>query len=144
MLSNYIARPFFEQIGRVTGMNINEWRILLVVAVHEGAVQSEICSATGLHKMTVSRSLRSMSRFVELRSLPDDRRKKAAYLTAAGWSLYRKLLPVLRERQRLMLSAMEPDEARTFQKTLNKLVTAARSWADREASVPADLMAPEN
>jgi len=143
VLSNFIARPFFEQIGRATGMNINEWRILLVVAAQEGVVQSDIGSATGLHKMTVSRSLRSLSRYVELRGMPDDRRKKAAFLTASGWSLYRKLLPSLRERQRLLLAAMDPKEARAFQHTLTKLVAAARTWTDTDSLVPADLFAPE-
>lgn len=142
VLSNFIARPFFEQIGRATGMNINEWRILLVIAAQEGVVQSEIGSATGLHKMTVSRSLRSLSRYVELRSMPDDRRKKAAFLTASGWDLYRKLLPALRERQRLLLAAMDADEARAFQQTLTKLVSAARTWTDMDPLVPPDLLLP--
>ena len=140
VLSNFIARPFFAQIGRATGMNINEWRILLVVAANEGIVQSEIGSATGLHKMTVSRSLRSMARYVELRSLPDDRRKKAAHLTEGGWVLYGKLLPSLRERQRLLLAAMDADESRAFHQTLAKLVAAARSWSDTDSLVPPDLV----
>lgn len=140
VLSNYIARPFFEQIGRVTGMNINEWRILLVIAAKEGMVQSEICDATGLHKMTVSRSLRSLHRFVELRGLAGDRRKKAAYMTESGLELYRKLLPALHERQRLLLSAMDAQEARAFQSTLSKLVDVAKTWTDTDGLVPSDLV----
>jgi DNA-binding MarR family transcriptional regulator len=140
VLSNFIARPFFEQIGRATGMNINEWRIMLVIAAKEGIIQSEISAATGLHKMTVSRCLRSLSPYVELRGLPEDRRKKAAYLTEVGWTVYGKLLPSLHKRHRLLVEAMDPEESKAFHATLTKLVIAARSWSDIDSLVPRDLV----
>lgn len=138
VLSNFIARPFYEQVGRTTDMNINEWRILLVVAAKPGMVQAEIGNSTGLHKMTVSRSLRSLAKYVALKTHPNDKRKKVAHLTDKGWSIYRDLLPSLRRRQALLAEALEPEESEAFDRILTKLIEAARTWNDADLQLAGD------
>ncbi len=136
VLSNFIARPFYEQIGNATGININEWRILLILAAKPGIVQTDIASATGLHKMTVSRSLRSMVKYVAIKAHPHDKRKKVAHLTDAGWCIYRRQLPALYHRQHLLVQAMGVEECSNFKLTLGKLVETARTWSNIDLDLP--------
>ena len=84
VLTNLISQPFYEQVGRTSGMSLNDWRILLVLAAKPGLSQAEIVHATGLHKMTVSRSLKSLKAFVRQDYHPTDKRKRIAFLTGKG------------------------------------------------------------
>lgn len=130
VLSNLIARPFYAQIGRSTGMTINDWRLLLVIASKSGMTQAEIAYATGFHKMTVSRSLRALTKYVELAAHPTDNRKHVADLTGEGWRKYNEALPVLRWRHALLMQALPPAKQRLFKEMLSKLIESARQWTD--------------
>ena len=130
VLTNLISRPFYAQMGRYTGMTLNDWRMLLVIACQPGVSQAQIVNATGLKKATVSRSLRVLTNYVRLETDPLDSRKKAARLTDEGWRLYDESLPILDWRLDLLTQALEPAELMQFKQTLAKLVKSARGWED--------------
>lgn len=130
VLSNLISRPFYAQMGRYTGMTINDWRLILVIAWRPGLSQTEIVHATGFNKTTVSRSLRHLKNYVRIEPHPDDNRKQAVYLTQEGWDKYHESLPALAWRQDLLTGALEPGELKQFRQTLAKLIVNARQWAD--------------
>lgn len=130
VLSNLISRPFYAQMGRYTGMTLNDWRLMLVIACRPGLSQREIIHATGLNKTTVSRSLRVLKKYVRLETHPEDNRKQAVFLTPEGWAKYDESLPALLWRQELLTQALSPEELRQFRKTLTKLIASARHWAD--------------
>jgi len=130
VLSNLISRPFYAQMGRYTGMTINDWRLILVIACRPGLSQTEIIHATGFNKTTVSRSLRHLKKYVRIEPHPGDNRKQAVYLTQDGWDKYHESLPALAWRQNLLTDALQPDELRQFRQTLAKLIANARQWAD--------------
>ncbi|MCC7258627.1 MAG: winged helix-turn-helix transcriptional regulator [Gammaproteobacteria bacterium] len=129
VLSNLIGRPFYASVGRHTGISLNDWRLIIAIANHPGMSQAEIVDYTGFNKSNVSRQLNNLSRYVRLEPHPVDRRKQAVYLTDAGWSTYRKMLPSLLWRQQLLVDALPPDELALFRSTLRKLVAAARQWS---------------
>lgn len=106
VLTNLISQPSYEQVGRTTGMSLNDWRILLVLAAKPGLSQADIVHATGLHKMTVSRCLKSLKSFVHQELHPTDNRKRVAFLTQDGVDQYNAALPLLLRRQALLEKAL--------------------------------------
>lgn len=58
---NLMARPFSESIGKTHHLNLNEWRVLLVLVHHPGVAASEVAVLTGLYKMSVSRFLAALA-----------------------------------------------------------------------------------
>jgi DNA-binding MarR family transcriptional regulator len=129
VLSNLIARPFYSAVGQHSGISLNDWRLMLVIASHPGLSQAEIVYSTGFNKSNVSRQLNSLGKYVRLEPHPFDNRKQAVYLTDAGWHLYRQNLPALKWRQELLTKSLPPADIVQFQETLEKLVTAARQWS---------------
>jgi len=130
LLSNFISRPHYEYIGDKTGMNISEWRILLVVGTRPGIGQSEIADATGLHKMTISRSLRSLKDYIRLGRHVDDGRKRVVHLSELGEALYQQTLPILRSRQEELSAVLKPAEKTALLRTLRKLIAVAQKWSE--------------
>ena len=128
VLTNLISQPFYEQVGRTSGMSLNDWRILLVLAAKPGLSQAEIVHATGLHKMTVSRSLKSLKAFVRQDYHPTDKRKRIAFLTGKGVKQYDAALPALLDRQTLLEKALPPAELQLFKQMLSRLISRAREW----------------
>lgn len=138
VLSNLIARPFYTAVGRHAAISLNDWRLMIVIANHPGMSQAEIVHATGFNKSNVSRQLNNLDKYVRLEPHPQDNRKRAVYLTDAGWETYRQNIASLLWRQRLLEQSLPADELAQFQQTLRKLILAARHWA----VVPKDDEAP--
>lgn len=138
VLSNLIGRPFYAAVGRNTGISLNDWRLMIAIANHPGMSQAEIVHATGFNKSNVSRQLNNLSKYVRLEPHPVDNRKQSVYLTDAGWETYRQSIPSLLWRQHLLAQSLPADELAQFQKTLRKLIQAARQWAVK----PQDLLLP--
>ncbi|MBH1962756.1 MAG: winged helix-turn-helix transcriptional regulator [Comamonadaceae bacterium] len=137
VLSNLIARPFYSVVGRHAGISLNDWRLMLVIASHPGLSQSEIVYATGFNKSNVSRQLNSLGKYVRLEPHPNDNRKQAVYLTDAGWDIYHQSIPALQWRQKLLTQSLPNADLVQFQKTLTKLISAARDWsATQETTAP--------
>lgn len=128
VLSNYISRPHYENIGEKTGINISEWRILLSVGSNPGIMQSEIADVTGLHKMTISRSLKSLKTYLILKPHSEDRRRRIVFLSPQGEALYQEALPSLRERQGLLVEPFTPEEQMKFLLMLRRMIAVAQEW----------------
>jgi DNA-binding MarR family transcriptional regulator len=129
VLSNLIARPFHTVVGQHADISLNDWRLMLVIATHPGLSQSEIVHYTGFNKSNVSRQLNSLEKYVRLEPHATDNRKQSVCLTDAGWDLYEKSLPALQWRLRLLTQSLPEAEILQFQRTLRKLVNAAREWS---------------
>ncbi len=94
-LTNLVGRPFFTHFAERYDLTMNDARVLLSLASLGQAASHELCDATGMHPMNVSRSvarLRRQGRIVE-RTDPGNRRRKLLTPTEAGLDLDRKLTP---------------------------------------------------
>lgn len=94
-LSNLIGRPFFTHFADRYDLTLNDVRVLLSLAHVGQAASHELCDATGMHPMNVSRSvarLRRQGRITD-RADPGNRRRKLLAPTEEGWALYHKLAP---------------------------------------------------
>src|SRR5688572_12591054 len=77
-LTNLINRPFFSRFAERYHLTINDARVLMTLASMQEAAAHELCDATGMHAMNVSRSvatLRRQGRITERRD-PNNRRRK--------------------------------------------------------------------
>ena len=94
-LSNLINRPFFTHFADRHDLTLNDVRVLMGLAHAAQAASHELCEATGMHPMNVSRSvarLRRQGRVIE-QADPANRRRKLLTPTEEGWALYHKLAP---------------------------------------------------
>lgn len=94
-LSNLVGRPFFTHFADRYDLTLNDVRVLMSLSHVGQAASHELCDATGMHPMNVSRSVARLKRLgrVTDRADPDNRRRKLLTPTAEGWALYQKLAP---------------------------------------------------
>lgn len=123
-LTNLINRPFFSRHAERYHLTINDARVLLALASMQEAAAHEVCDATGMHPMNVSRSvatLRRQGRITERRD-PDNRRRKILKLTAKGWALCRSFMPDMNRMAEFLFASMSPLELEFLSKLVDQLI----------------------
>lgn len=91
---------------RKLGYTFHDWRILAVLAAHDGANFSQIAEATVIPQPSVSRLASRLARrgFIVRRRAKKDGRVAGLFITAEGRAAYRKML---RLAEAEYLAAME-------------------------------------
>jgi DNA-binding MarR family transcriptional regulator len=84
-----------EQLRR-DGYSFQDWRILAVLAAHDGITLSQLAEATVIPQPTVSRLVASLARrrLLQRRVHTGDSRFVEARITPRGAAAYRKMLPL--------------------------------------------------
>lgn len=134
-LTNLINRPFFSCYAERYHLTINDARVLVTLASMANAAAHELCDATGMHPMNVSRSvatLRRQGRIAERRD-PHNRRRKILRLTAKGWSVCRSFVPDMERMSGFLLSSMSGSEVRFLSHLVDQLIERLES-ASSDAS----------
>lgn len=122
-LSNLIGRPFFTHFAVRYDLTMNELRVLMTLGSMSEAASHELCDATGMHPMNVSRSvarLRRQGRIIE-RSDPSNRRRKILTPTPEGWALYRRLTPHVKVLSQFLFDSLSQQEAELLARLLGRL-----------------------
>jgi DNA-binding MarR family transcriptional regulator len=128
-LNNLLSRPFFSRFAEKYQITLTDWRIIMTLAlVSEGAAH-ELCDATGMHPMNVSRSLASLRRQgrVAERRDPLNRRRKIITLTEEGRALYEGLMPHLRKFTRFIFGSMSAEDVAAFARLVESLTAHVES-----------------
>lgn len=130
-LVNLTAKPFHAYFGTTHDVAINEWRIIIGLSAHEEMAAHEICDATGMGKMLVSRTLRRMiaKGIVARRTDRADRRRTLHRLTDKGQEIFKEIAPSARARVDVLFSTLTAREVAAFQRILGKLEAQAANWA---------------
>lgn len=124
-LTNLINRPFFSRYAERYHLTINDSRVLVTLASVPEAAAHELCAATGMHPMNVSRSvatLRRQGRIAERRD-PANRRRKMLRLTPKGWSACRSFVPDMERMSKFLLASMSPLEVEFFGSLVDQLIS---------------------
>lgn len=121
---NLTARPFVETLGKQHRLSLNEWRVMLVLASHPGAAAQEVALHTGLDKMTVSRSIASLTRSgrVLRRDDPGDKRRGLLALSASGRRVYQRIGVGGKAREAQLFAAVSAAEQAQLGRTLDRLI----------------------
>lgn len=118
-VSNTIARDYHEQFG----LTVAEWRVMAVLGRFGPDAATGLCTRTAMDKVTVSRAMNRLidHDLITRNSDSDDRRRVIARLTRKGQSIHDKIVPVALAHERTLLAALEPEEAATLGRLLDKL-----------------------
>jgi DNA-binding MarR family transcriptional regulator len=138
-LTNLINRPFFSRYAERYHLTINDSRVLVTLASASEAAAHELCEATGMHPMNVSRSvatLRRQGRITERRD-PANRRRKMLRLTPKGWSTCRSFVPDMERMSKFLLASMSPLEVEFFGRLVDQLI-ARLETIDSRSGLPAE------
>jgi DNA-binding MarR family transcriptional regulator len=125
---NLIVKPFIEVYARRFGISLSEWRCLLWLAADPGASGEDVARATGMDRMTVSRTLRRLKRDGRASRIPDSTNRKRFEwrLTAAGWALYDEISPSAMERDRRITRTIPEAERVVLTDALDRIIADLR------------------
>lgn len=111
-LGNLIGRPFFTHFADRYDLTLNDVRVLMSLGFVSQAASHELCDATGMHPMNVSRSVARLKRQGRIadRADPGNRRRKLLTPTEEGWAIYRTLAPHVRAISEFTLANLSERE----------------------------------
>jgi DNA-binding MarR family transcriptional regulator len=121
--SNLVSETVAQIYIALFDLRIPEWRIIAVVAEHDGISQQAIGARTRMDKVTVSRAAIALTGrgLLERAANPDDKRSHLLVLSAAGRALYADVAPKALEVERSIFAAFEGTELEAFRATLRRI-----------------------
>ncbi len=123
VLSNLVSRTIAQLCSERFGISIPEWRVMAVLARFTRLTQNQITERTAMDKVRVSRAVARLvaRRFVERRPDKRDRRRMLLRLNRRGRGIYREIVPLARDAEAQLLSALSPAERDQIDRLLKKL-----------------------
>ena len=143
-LSNLIGRPFFTHFADRYDLAMNDVRVLMRLAHVGQAASHELCEATGMHPMNVSRSVARLKRQGRItdRADPDNRRRKLLTPTDEGRALYHTLAPHVKVLSEYVLATLSQREVE-FLSSLLEVLTDRLEMVDLDSTQLIDAEALE-
>ncbi len=124
--SNLVSEAIARTYESLFGLSIPEWRLIAVIAEHDGITQAAIGARTGMDKVTVSRAAIALAARSLIARAPSavDRRAQCLTLTASGLALYAQVAPKALDLERRIFGAFDPSEIAAFCATLRRIDAA--------------------
>jgi DNA-binding MarR family transcriptional regulator len=122
-VSGAIAAAYFMNFG----LSIPEWRVMAVLAANPGLSAAEVTARTAMDKVAVSRAVAALLAAGRLHrtTAPADRRRTHLALTAAGASVYARVVPMALEYERSLLAPLSKRDRATLDRLLRILLGRA-------------------
>jgi DNA-binding MarR family transcriptional regulator len=126
-LMNRLVSRLNQNLGerlRRGGYSFQDWRILAVLAAHDGITLSQLAEATVIPQPTVSRLVASLARRGLLRRKANarDSRFVEARLTPRGEAAYRKMLPLAVAEYRSAVVGFDKAEAEWLRRATLRMI----------------------
>jgi DNA-binding MarR family transcriptional regulator len=126
-LMNRLVSRLNQNLGerlRRRGYSFQEWRILAVLAVHDGITLSQLADATVIPQPTVSRLVARLVRRGFLRRRPGarDARFIEAWITPEGRAAYRKMLPLAVDEYRIAVTGFSRAETERLRRAALRMI----------------------
>ncbi len=143
-LNNLINRPFFTHFADGYDLTLNDARVLGALTAVGQAASHELCDATGMHPMNVSRSVARLVRMGRIteRADPHNRRRKLLTPTAEGWALHHILAPHFKVLAEFVFATLSQREVE-FLSSLIAVLSARLESVDLDSSRLIDAEALE-
>jgi DNA-binding MarR family transcriptional regulator len=138
--SNLVSDRVAGAYEAMFGLRIPEWRLIAVVAEHDGITQQDIGTRTRMDKVTVSRAAIALfdRGLIARGANPADRRSHLLRLTAGGRELHASVAPKALELEARIFAGFAPDELAAFVAMLRRIDAVAIALeADQPATGPA-------
>lgn len=122
-LANKLTATASARYRREFGVGIIDWRVMSLLAIEPGIPASRICKVIGLDKAPVSRSIAVLAGqgLAVVKADDGDARRRLVTLSREGRALHDRILAVALERERRLLSCLDPAEADALIGLLNRL-----------------------
>jgi DNA-binding MarR family transcriptional regulator len=124
VFSNLIGRAFYSQVEGRHQLSIQQWRILLTLAHHPGAMAIDIIARWALQPMSVSRAIRELEQrdLIVRRTGARDRRSQELYLTRKGRRTYDIVVPDANARYHEIVDCLPQADRARLARALVKLI----------------------
>ena len=124
VFSNLIGQAFYNEVETRHKLTIPQWRILLTLANHPGAMAVDIISRWALQPMSVSRAIRELEqrRLIIRRTDARDRRSQELYLTSEGQRVYSTVVPDANARYHDIVDCLAQRDRAQLAQSLVKLI----------------------
>jgi DNA-binding MarR family transcriptional regulator len=114
-LMNRLVAQLNQNLGerlRKLGYSFQEWRILAVLAAHDGITLSQLADATVIPQPSVSRLAARLEKrgFLQRRLAAKDSRYVEAWISARGREAYRRMLPLAIDEYRRAVVSFDERE----------------------------------
>lgn len=132
VLSNTVSKAIAKLYADRFGITIPEWRVMAVLGRFGPMSAADICKATAMDKVQVSRALQRLSdsRLVTRRTDRADRRRALVAMTPKGRETYDEIVPLALSREEILLQGLNTDEQVQLDHLLQKLATRAEALAE--------------
>lgn len=133
-VTNIVSDVIASAYKSLFALTIPEWRVIAVVAEHEGITQQAIGARTRMDKVTVSRAAVALAQrgLVERRPNPEDGRSRLLVLTASGRELYAAIAPKAMAMERDMFASFSAGELTQFNQLLDRIDAIAAAMLDKD------------
>lgn len=109
---------------RRRGFTFQDWRILAVLAAHDGANLTELAEATVIPQPSVSRLAAQLAQrgLVARRTAQADSRVVQLFITAKGLATYRRMLPLAVAEYRAAMKGFSGEENELLRALLTRMM----------------------
>jgi len=118
-------------------LDLHPGQELLIAALSEGGPQTstQLGRVERVDHSTIAKSLRRMeiAGIIERSPSEDDRRATIVSLTPKGRALYRKIIAVWRELERVSVLELDPDRRDSFSQAMRQVEASISSESDRRS-----------
>ena len=130
--SNTVSDVIAGAYRSLFGLTIPEWRLVTVLAEHDGITQLDLGEATRMDKVTVSRAAIGLVDRGLVKRTPNhgDKRSHLLSLTEDGWSLYGQVAPKALALEDAVLAGFDKTEVAQLMSMLERLEDAALKLAE--------------
>lgn len=129
VFTNLVSAPFYANSQVVFGISLPEWRTLREIHARPGVTQTEIAELTAQHIMTLSRSVRQLTKkgLIEGEVDLDDRRRTQLFATSSGTDLAAEMQRREAIQVRHIIGGISDDEADELVRIVDKLIAHVRT-----------------
>jgi DNA-binding MarR family transcriptional regulator len=129
VLTNLVSEPFYVNSQVPFGISLPEWRALREIQAQPGITQTEVAETSAQHIMTLSRSVRQLTRkrLIEGRIDPNDRRRTQLFVTPIGAEMAAEMLHREAVQVRHIVGGITDDEAVELVRIIDKLIEHVRT-----------------
>ena len=98
VLADLVSRQVSDAVGRVSDLNLSQWRVIAAIADQPGRTASQVVALTPMDKAIVSRAVSGLvsRNYLQRRASETDGRLSHLFLTEAGDQAYTTILKELR------------------------------------------------
>jgi DNA-binding MarR family transcriptional regulator len=128
-VSRLIARAYENEFG----LTIPQWRLMAVLGDEGALTPQALCGRTLMDKVTVMRAAQGLTRRRLVRRQPHDQdgRSHRLDLSAVGYTMYCKVIPLAREYESQLLAGLNASDVALLHRLLRQVEAAALTNSEK-------------